>query len=132
MDKVDYGDGTCEHKNRRQYKDLMEKWKNISETYKIPSFLYAGTLIGAARNGDSIPWDGDMDVLVDGRFNEVVAAIANKRNFDRYDGQFHLVIQEDFNIPAPEGVHMGNKLYYTGHRRKFNCKGKVRKIDNSI
>ena len=32
LDKVDYGDGTCEHHKRSQYKDLMEKWKNISET----------------------------------------------------------------------------------------------------
>ena len=106
----------------------MGRWKNISETYKIPYFLYAGTLIGAARNADAIPWDGDMDIMVDGRFNEVIAAIANERNFNRYDGDFHLVIQEDFRKPPPDGkINISNreKLYYSEHRRRWNCKGEV-------
>lgn len=122
-EKVDYGDGTCnENKNRILFKDLMGKWRNLSETYKIPYFLHAGSLLGAARNADAIPWDGDMDILVDGRFREVIAAIANERNFDRYDGDFHLVIQKDFRKPPPD--EKKGSLYYTKHRRRWDCKGK--------
>jgi len=120
--EVNYGDGTCSESDRKVYGDIFARWKNLSSTYKIPYFLTDGTLIGAARNADIVPWDGDADIMVDGRFNEVVAAIADQRGFDRYDGEPHLVIQKDFREPVPEDKK--DRLYYTEHRRRWDCWGK--------
>jgi len=121
--EVNYGDGTCSESDREVYRDIFAKWKNVSATYQIPYFLTDGTLIGAARNGDIVPWDGDADIMVDGRFNEVIAAIADQRGFDRYDGVPRLVFQKDFRKPVPEDKK-GTRLYYTEHRRRWDCWGK--------
>jgi len=119
---ADYGDGTCKESNRTNYRDILTKWKSLADTYKIPYFLYAGSLIGAARNADIVPWDGDMDIMVDGRFREVIASIADERGFDRYDGDLHLVFQTDFRKSVPE-EKKAYKGYYSGHRVRFNCWG---------
>ena len=119
---VDYGEKTChENKNGHPEKELfveiLHGWKSISRQYNIPYFLFYGSLIGAFRNADFIPWDHDMDIMVDKNYYDIIKCLGNKRNFtvDTKDPNFHLVVQKDF------------KPYY-GHRskrRRINCLGQV-------
>merc|ERR1712179_62713 len=77
---VDYGNQTCK---QNQWKDtfvrLLNNWVSISKSRHIPYFLVYGSLIGAVRNADFIPWDHDMDILVDEAHYETLARIDNKR-----------------------------------------------------
>ena len=115
---VDYGDQTCK---QNQWKDtfvrLLNHWVSISKSRHIPYFLVYGSLIGAVRNADFIPWDHDMDILVDEAHYETLARIDNKRNFnpgDSNDTDFHLVVQNFFR-----------KEYDNMHKPRENCLGQV-------
>lgn len=43
---------------------LLEEFDRVCRTLDIPYVLFAGTLLGAVRHGDFIPWDDDLDVLM--------------------------------------------------------------------
>ena len=117
---IDYGDSTCGNNNTNPRKDvfvqLLNRWKEISEKHNISYFLVYGSLIGASRNADFVPWDGDIDIMVHESFYEVLASIDNKRNFVESpdDVNFHLVVQNFFR-----------KQYRTKHRQRQNCLGQV-------
>ena len=120
---IDYGDETCnETKNGNPWKDtfveILHRWKSISSRYNISYFLVYGALIGAVRNADFIPWDHDMDIMVDKDYYDIIAGLDNKRNFivNVGDPNFHLVVQNDF------------KQYYNDStkKRRLNCLGQVK------
>ena len=119
---IDYGDNTCnENKNgnprKMNFVRQLNHWKSISEKYKIPYFLVYGSLIGAVRNADFIPWDHDMDILVDEIYYETLARIDNNRNFTpkANDNSFHLVVQNFFRSE-----------YSNMHKPRQNCLGQVK------
>ena len=120
---IDYGDKSCvENKNGNSHKEtfveILQAWKSISSQYNIPYFLVFGTLIGAVRNADFIPWDSDMDIMVDKDSYDIMACIDNKRNFNinTYDPKFHLLVQNDFKKEFED----------SGKRRRWNCQGQVK------
>ena len=43
---------------------LLEEFDRVCKALGIPYLLYAGTLLGAVRHGNIIPWDDDLDVLM--------------------------------------------------------------------
>ena len=43
---------------------LLQELDRVCRTLEIPYVLYGGTLLGAIRHGDFIPWDDDADVLL--------------------------------------------------------------------
>jgi len=48
----------------------------VLEKHKIPHWLDCGTLLGAYRHGNMIPWDTDVDMgVVSHEFNNVIAAL---------------------------------------------------------
>lgn len=70
----------------------------------IPHLLSGGTLLGAARSGDFIPWDWDVEVSVRtedlaDRFDEVVADLADAgfafEEVDRAPDNLKLVMDRD-------------------------------------
>ena len=121
IDKVDYGDNTCKRTKKRITKEktlvtLLQIWKAITVRYNITYFLTYGSLLGAVRNSDFLPWDGDIDVMVDITDYDVLSNIDNRRNFDpRHDASFHVIMQNDL------------KMYRSSRkRRRQNCMGKVK------
>ena len=118
---IDYGDKTCKetkngNPNRKSFVRLLKRWNQISKRYNIPYFLVYGSLIGALRNADFVPWDGDMDILVDETYYETLSKIDNNRNFtpSADDPNFHLVVQNYFRSD-----------YSNMHKTRENCLGKV-------
>ena len=119
-----YGDKTCEEtKNGNLYKKkfvrLLNQWNLISKKYNIPYFLVYGSLIGAVRNADFIPWDHDMDIIVDETYYEIISGIDNNRNFTPNDNDksFHLVVNNFFRSD-----------YFNMHKTRQNCLGQVNSI----
>ena len=118
---VDYGDTSCkENKYGNPLKeinvDLFKQWKSISKKHNISYFLVYGSLIGAVRNENFIPYDGDVDIMVNEADYEVLASIDNKRNFIERpnDVNIHLVVQNFFR-----------EQYSNMHKPRQNCLGKV-------
>ena len=66
---VDYGDLTCSENKMRPVEyvlvQLLNNRKTTSEKYNISNFLGDGALIGAVRNENCIPYDADIDIVLD-------------------------------------------------------------------
>lgn len=50
--------------------------KKLNHNY----FLYAGTLLGAYRHGQLVPWDDDTEVLIDVKYNKTLAELFQGSN----------------------------------------------------
>ena len=115
---IPYGDGSCgDNPDRGIFTDLFSQWLSLAKRHNITYFLTTGTLLGAWRNSDLIPYDRDIDVLVDANSSVVLERLKDARNFDgtkQYDNQTRLIVQEDWRLPYAS-------------RRRFKCNGK--KVD---
>lgn len=71
--------------------NLLKKTINILNEFQINYFLISGTLLGYVRHNDFIPWDDDIDLIVDktiidklpiiyAKYNKELTFI-NKQNF---------------------------------------------------
>ncbi len=102
------------NENREGFATLLAHWHMIATFYKIPYIIGCGSLLGQYRNGDIIPWDEDVDVLVDINKFKALEAFGGKRNFEQgYDDKFHFVVQNDFERRKEDD------------RRRLSCSGKV-------
>ena len=73
-----------------------------------------GSLLSQHRNKDVIPWDEDVDVLVDATYYKVLKTFSQERNFEQGgDDEFHLVVHLQFDTKAEDD------------RQRWNCQGKV-------
>lgn len=50
----------------QHYMEIFKVFKETCEKFGVQYMLYGGTLIGAYRHHGIIPWDDDLDVLVNG------------------------------------------------------------------
>ena len=58
--------------------DLLKFLKSVCQKYNLNYFLAYGTLIGAARHQDFIPWDDDVDVMIPREdYHKLIKAIQN-------------------------------------------------------
>ena len=113
-----YGDSSCpENSWRSGLKELLQSWIELCHKHNIQYMLAYGSLLGAVRNGDVIPYDSDLDVLVDKRFYPVLEKLSVKRNFSSGDGIIRLVVQPEF------------WKFDSETRKRFTCEGKVNVID---
>ena len=67
-------------------KQLLAALGDLLEAENVPYFLFGGTLLGAYRHGDVIPWDDDADILMpieeaDKLFTPRMQALAHARGF---------------------------------------------------
>ena len=107
------------NKEREGFAKLLAHWHTLATFYKIPYVIGCGSLLGQHRNGDMIPWDEDVDVLVDITKFKALQAFGGMRNFKQtYDDKFHFVVQNDFEQKEED------------HRRRLSCSGKI--VDEQI
>ena len=110
-----YGEQGCpDNPWREDLYDLFRTWVQISKQNNIEYVLACGSLLGAMRNGDVIPYDSDIDILIDINYFSIIKRLSVKRNFKSTDKKIHLVVQPEFTLHIP--VEM---------RKRFDCQGKV-------
>jgi phosphorylcholine metabolism protein LicD len=93
-----------------KYKPLaVELLKNtivILEEFDIKYFLISGTLLGYVRHNDFIPWDDDIDLIVDSSIIKKLPLIYRK-----YHMNFVFVNRENFLIKlcSRNGINVNNR-----------------------
>ena len=94
----DYGDTTCgPHKELKEYREVMQYWVDLAKQLNLTYFLSCGSLIGAWRDEQIIPWDTDLDVLLDSKDNIKLDRIKDKRPFGD-DDKVRVILQEDWRL----------------------------------
>jgi len=63
--------------HRQEAINLLKRVISILDEYSITNFLISGTLLGYIRQKDFIPWDDDIDLLVDTSIYEKLDSISN-------------------------------------------------------
>ena len=58
--------------------NLLKTTVNILNEFDINHFLISGTLLGFVRHNDFIPWDDDIDLLVDESLLDNLSDISKK------------------------------------------------------
>ena len=102
------------NKNRRIFQDLLRKWITISAENNVSYVLHAGSLMGHYRTGDFIPWDHDVDVLINASDFTILQKIASPRNFRTYqDDRIRLAVHDDFYKKDKSGM------------KRYSCNGRV-------
>lgn len=106
------------NKKRKSFAGLLAHWHTLATFYKIPYVICCGSLLGQYRDGDIIPWDEDVDVLVDIEKFKALKAFGGKRNFEQgNDNKFRFVVQQEFEHRKEED------------RTRLSCTGKVWWLD---
>ena len=111
-----YGEPGCpDNPWRGGLSELVHAWVNISKQHSIEYVLACGSLLGAMRDSDVIPYDSDVDILVDINYYPVLKRLAVERRYiASSDGKIHLVLQPEFTLNIP-----------VESRKRYDCQGKV-------
>jgi len=72
---------------------LIKEFDRVCRKLDIPYFLFAGTLLGAVRHQGFIPWDDDLDVIM------------NRSDYERFLQQAPEVLDKDFFLQAEFTEH---------------------------
>lgn len=91
------------YKNQEKIYELLTKtWKKLAIKHNIKYSIFYGTLLGAARDGKPIPYDTDLDLIID----EKEASKLQYIKYKKKNLEFHL--QRDWKLPIDD-------------RTRYNC-----------
>lgn len=113
MKYSDYAKNNCPKSTGRPYfKKLIEEWVKIANKLRIRYFLSFGSLLGAWRDEDLIPYDLDTDAHF--HIDDFTKLLPLRQlDMSSYNhSKIYLYITTDWEIPYKK-------------RRRFNCKGKL-------
>lgn len=100
---------------------LLNDLINILNEYKIEYFAISGTLLGFIRHCDFIPWDDDIDIMVnktqlETHLPEIIEKYKNKLNFFLHGNYYYKVCNKDNYILEKLGklkpLTDNNKYYW--------------------
>jgi len=72
---------------------LLKKVTEILDEFEITYCIIAGTLLGQVRHNDFIPWDDDIDLLVDASILSKLGAI-----YQKWESHITVINRENFLI----------------------------------
>lgn len=110
-----YGDPGCPDNPRREHLcALFQAWTSACKEYGINYTLAFGSLLGAMRSKDVIPWDHDIDINIHVKHFPILKRWSEEQKFTKEDETIRLAIQPGpvQNIPEEK-------------RTRHNCKGEV-------
>jgi len=86
--------------------ELLKKTVSILDEFNINYFLISGTLLGYVRHNDFIPWDDDIDLIVDKTILEKLPLI-----YSKYKSDLIFINRENFLIKlcSRKGIEVNNK-----------------------
>ena len=110
-----YGEPGCPDNPRREdLHELFRAWTSACKEHNIHYTLAFGSLLGAMRNKDVIPWDHDIDINIHVKYFPILKRLSEERKFTKADGTIRLAIQPGAVMNIPEEK-----------RTRHNCQGKV-------
>lgn len=77
-------DGSCLRSAQLIMLDMLKYFASVCEEISIPYRLDGGNVIGAVRHGGFIPWDDDVDVVVDRKYIKRLSLYMIKHPHPRY------------------------------------------------
>lgn len=118
-----YNDTTCkDSKHLYNLKKLLEFWIKFAGKHSIRYALMWGTLLGLERVNYILPWDHDIDIIIDYKDILKLERIVNKQgSFYFDDGHPHVAVIPD--VAMQHNVSMDN-------RARRTCQGKVYTIEH--
>lgn len=101
---------------------LIESTQKRLEKHNIPYTIFYGTLLGAVRHKGFIPWDDDIDVIIDAKYIDKLKAIFSASNVEYYDSisnenYFDWVIR----ISDPETIVKVNEDCHQANTQDFTA-----------
>ena len=110
-----YGEPGCPDNPRREdLHELLRAWTTACKEHDINYTLAFGSLLGAMRNKDVIPWDHDIDINIHVKYFPILKRWSEERKFSKADSKIRLAIQPGAVMNIPEEK-----------RTRHNCQGKV-------
>jgi len=107
-----YGESGCPvDSNHATLKELFKLWVNITDSLNVSYSLTHGSLLGAWRDGKLVPYDADLDVLVN--HDEVPKLLQRvDKSFRDTDNKIHLTIHREYQTP----IEKRNRYLCTGDK----------------
>lgn len=86
-----------------RYATLLRFWETIAARRNITEyFLCFGTMLGASRDGDIVPYDHDIDICMFRKDIHKLEPEDEKRPFNYNDGKPHMILQRHCHHPKSD------------------------------
>ena len=99
---ANYGDESCiKRADQDMMRFLFRSWIALAEHLDVTYSLNHGSLLGAWRNGQMVPYDTDIDLFIQIKDMEILERFFMKNNtWSTYKGkEIKLMIQRDWRVP---------------------------------
>ena len=100
-----------EDESHKELKRLFDLWIQMANLLNVSYALTHGTLLGAWRDGEMIPYDSDLDIMMNHEEVPKLHQIIDK-SFTQNDNKVHLTIQPEYLKP----IDKRNRYLCTGEK----------------